>query len=293
MAVFRIFGVNGMLNYYNYFENNDGVRYSIDMIRFKFYCSSQKMYLLREFVCNIADCDVYQSAKSFAYNVLLKVHIHNSVNTFAIGLGFNGLKSSEKTSCFIEFNPNRVGKCKQLIMILEYIRYLNINLDLSVYDIAIDIPISKKYVSLIKDKRVYKKFVYDCDCVNVTEYLGSTSDYGRVKLYNKAIESELDYDLTRLELSTNSIDYLVVSRQLPQLLVCGNLDLLDCVKLSKSDYVLLQLLWLCDNPSYYFKQLGKDKQVKLKPFINSNFTLEFNEYIFTYLLKIIDKFKNF
>lgn len=293
MAVFRIFGVNGMLNYYNYFENNDGVRYSIDMIRFKFYCSSQKMYLLREFVCSIADCDVYQSAKSFAYNVLLKVHIHNSVNTFAIGLGFNGLKSSEKISCFIEFNPNRVGKCKQLIMILEYIRYLNINLDLSVYDIAIDIPISKKYVSLIKDKRVYKKFVYDCDCVNVTEYLGSTSDYGRVKLYNKAIESELDYDLTRLELSTNSIDYLVVSRQLPQLLVCGNLDLLDCVKLSKSDYVLLQLLLLCDNPSYYFKQLGKDKQVKLKPFINSNFTLEFNEYIFTYLLKIIDKFKNF
>lgn len=282
-----------MLNYYSYFENNDGVKYSIDMIRFKFYCSSQKMYLLRNFVCNIADCDVYQSAKSFAYNVLLKVHIHNSVNTFAVGLGFNGLKSSEKTSCFIEFNPNRVGKCKQLIMILEYIRYLNINLDLSVYDIAIDIPISKKYVSLIKDKRVYKKFVYDCAGVNVTEYLGSTSDYGRVKLYNKAIESELDYDLTRLELSTNSIDYLVVSRQLPQLLVCGNLDLLDCINLSKSDFVLLQLLCQCDNPSFYFKQLGKDKQAKLKPFINSNFTLGFNDHIFTCLLKIIDKFKNF
>lgn len=281
-----------MLNYYDCFKNTNGAVYSIDMLRFKFYCTPEKMYLLRGFISNIADCDVYQSAKSFAYNVLLKVHIHNSVYTFAVGLGFNGLKSSEKTSCFIEFNPNRVGRCKELIRVLEYLTYLHIQLELSVYDIAIDIPISKKYVSLVKDKRVYKKFVYDCAGVNCTEYLGSTSDYGRVKLYNKTIESELDYDLTRLELSTNSIDYLVVSRQLPQILVCGNLGLPDCVKLSKSDYVLLQLLWLCDSPSYYFKQLGKDKQVKLKPFLNSNFVLGFNEHIFTYLLKIIDKFKN-
>ncbi len=281
-----------MLKYFDCYKSLNNVIYSIDMLRFKFYCSPQKMYLLRGFISDIADCDVYQSAKSFAYNVLLKVHIHNSVYTFAVGLGFKGLKSSEKTSCFIEFNPNRVGKCKELTMVLEYMHYLHINLTLSVYDIAIDLPISKKYVSIVKDKRVYKKFVYDCSGVNCTEYLGSTSDYGRVKLYNKAIESDLDYDLTRLELSTNSCDYLVVSKQLPQIMVCGNLNLFDCIKLSKSDYVLLQLLWLCDNPSFYFKQLGKDKQVKLKPFINSNFVLDFNEYIFAYLLKIIDKFKN-
>lgn len=282
-----------MLNYYSYFENNDGVRYKIDMIRFKFYCDDSKMKLIHDFINMVSDFDIYQSAKAFAYSVLFKVYIKNSTSSFSIGLGFNGLRSADKNSCFIEFNPNRVGKSIELTRVLDYMAYLNIAFDISLYDIAIDIPIFKKYVSLIKDKRVYRKFVYDCEGVNVTEYLGSTSDYGRVKLYNKTIESELDYNLTRLELTTNSSDFAVISRQLPQLLVCGSLNLFDDSKLTKSDFVLLQLLWLSGDASFYFKQLWKDKQLKLSSYINSSFNLGFNEEVFKFLMQIIEKFKNF
>lgn len=282
-----------MLNYYNYFEDNGGVKYSVDMIRFKFYCNDFKMKLIHDFINSISDFDIYHSAKAFTYSVLFRVRVRNSTSSFSVGLGFNGLKSVDKKNCFIEFNPNRVGKSFELTYILGYLASLHICLDLSLYDIAIDIPICKKYVSLIKDKRVYKKFIYDCEGVNVTEYLGSTSDYGRVKLYNKTIESELDYNLTRLELTTNSSDFAVVSRQIPNLLVCGDLNLFDALKLTKSDYVLLKLLWLSGDASFYFKQLGKDKQSKLGPYINSSFNLGFCEEVFDFLMQIIEKFKNF
>lgn len=36
---------------------------------------------------------------------------------------------------------------------------------------------------------------------NRTEYLGKRSNVGFVKLYNKSIESKLDYDLSRLEIT--------------------------------------------------------------------------------------------
>lgn len=282
-----------MLKYFDCYKNENNVIYSVDMLRFRFYCDDSLKQKICDFVSSNFNYDIYRSAKSFGYSVLLDIKCNNAVNHFVIGLGFNGLKKSESRSCFIEFNPNKVGSSFELSALLDFMFSLSLCFVLVLYDLAVDLPFSKKYISLIKDRRVYKKFVYDSEGVNVTEYLGSGADAGRIKLYNKSIESDLDYDLTRLELTTRSLDYLVVSKQFPKLLVCGFSDSFYSFKLSKTDLVLLELLYTCDDPSYYFKRLGKDKQKVLLPFVSQNFDLGFNEEVFSYLLKIINFFKNF
>lgn len=261
------------------------------MIRFKFELTryyQDELYLI---IKQIQTYDYFASNKSFHYRELYKIKSEDLKYSFSLGIGFNGIKSEDKKLCFIEFNPNKLFDCSKLIRILSFLNS-RVELELSNYDIAIDIPYNKKFVSLVKDKRIYKKFCYDCEGKNITEYLGQTAEAGRVKLYNKTIESNLDYELTRLELTTSCTDYLIVQKQLPQLLVCGDLDMLASTKLSKSDYVLLQLLWLCDDPSFYFKQLGRDKQEKLKPFISSGFSLGFSEEIFNRLYANIYYFKD-
>ena len=279
------------MKYFNAIKVNDLI-YSVDMIRFKFEISEFYQKELYDIIKQIGSYDYFNSHKAFAYRELFKIRTSNAEFSYSLGLGFNGLKRSDRNLCFIEFNPNKLYNCIELVRVLRFLNNRNINLDLATYDIAIDIPYSKKYVSLIKDKRIYKKFCYDCEGKNTTEYLGVNADAGRAKLYNKTIESNLNYDLTRLELTTSCTDYVTVEKQLPNLLVCGDLDLLVQTKLSKSDYVLLQLLWQCDDPSYYFKQLGRDKQEKLKPFISSNFSLNFSEKIFDQLFNIINTFKD-
>lgn len=269
----------------------DNLKYSIDMIRFKFELTryyQDELYLILK---QIQTYDYFASNKSFHYRELYKIKTSDLIYSFSLGIGFNGMKSQDKKLCFIEFNPNKLFDSYELIRILTFLNN-RVELVLANYDIAIDIPYNKKFVSLVKDKRIYKKFCYDCDGRNTTEYLGQTAESGRIKLYNKTIESELDYELTRLELTTSCTDYLVVQKQLPKLLVCGDLDMLASTKLSKSDFVLLQLLWLCDDPSFYFKQLGRDKQEKLKPYVSSNFTLNFTEDVFNKLFSNIYYFKD-
>lgn len=279
------------MKYFNCLEVSN-LKYSIDMIRFKFELSKyyqEKLYLL---IKSLGVYDYYVSNRPFSYRELFKIKTFDLKYSFTLGVSLNGAKRSDSELCFIEFNPNKLYDSIELARVITFINNFKTNLELALYDIAIDIPFGKKYVSIIKDRRVYKKFVYDCDGNNVTEYLGQTADSGRVKLYNKAVESNLNYDLTRLELTTNCLDYLVVQKQMPKLLVCVNFDLFAPTKLSKSDYVLLQLLWLCDNPNYYYRQLGRDKQEKLKPFVSSNFSLNFSEKVFNHLIKTINIFKD-
>ena len=283
-----------MLSYFDYLQKANGVIYSVDMLRFRFYCDDETKSRIHNFVfTSNFDYDIFHSAKSFTYSVLLQIKCHNALDGFVVGLGFNGLKKSESRSCFIEFNPNKVGNSFELSYLLNYMSTLGLSLDLVLYDIAIDIPIAKNYIGLIKDSRVYKKFVYDSTGINCTEYLGTSADSGRVKLYNKTIESKLSTDVTRLELTTRFVDYIVVARQLPKLMVCGFSDILEPLKLSKTDYVLLELLWQSSDPSYYFRRLGKDKQKALLPYVSNNFDIGFDEEVFTFLQKIINFFKNF
>lgn len=69
------------------------------------------------------------------------------------------------------------------------------------FDLAVDIPVVRSDVFLVKDNRAYLERRHGQEW---TQYLGAkSSTVGRTKLYNKSVESRLDYPLTRLELTLN------------------------------------------------------------------------------------------
>ena len=101
----------------------------------------------------------------------------------------------------MEFNPNKVGNHAEFKRLLGFFALHTSPMQRSVkrFDLAIDIPIERENCFLVKDRRMYIERRHGKE---YTQYLGSkASTVGRVKLYNKQLESGLDYPLTRLELT--------------------------------------------------------------------------------------------
>lgn len=120
--------------------------------------------------------------------------------SFWIGVGLNG-KKTDWDRCRTEFNPNKVGSDPVLVRVLQYLynRTVPSQRKVARFDWAIDIPVAREQCFLVKDRRLYIERRHGQE---YTQYLGAkSSKVGRVKLYNKAAESDLDYPLTRLELT--------------------------------------------------------------------------------------------
>ena len=124
-------------------------------------------------------------------------------DTFFMGVGVYGkAPSAYWETVKLEFNPAKVGQCSwfsalynELIAAAKYV-------DFKRFDVAIDIPVARSRLRLVKDQRKYTLMKYSNE--NMTEYLGVRSSHGQVKLYNKALERGLESDLTRLEIT---VDY--------------------------------------------------------------------------------------
>lgn len=137
-----------------------------------------------------------------------------------VGIGWNSPGGKvEAGKGYIEFNPNKVGaQAEKLIGKLGscYVRGVS-----SRYDLAIDVPIPRDELRVIKDQRVYECVVSD----SLTEYLGQRNKPGRVKVYDKQKEAGLSFPLTRIELTCDgswTTDRVV--EQLPLCYAYGNKD---------------------------------------------------------------------
>lgn len=120
--------------------------------------------------------------------------------SFWLGYGLNG-NGILKDRYRLDFNPNKVSEDPNFRIILEFLlRNARANLcRISRFDLAIDIPVERSKCFLVKDRRLYIERKHGQE---FTQYLGSkSSTVGRVKLYNKAMEADLEYPLTRLELT--------------------------------------------------------------------------------------------
>lgn len=131
-----------------------------------------------------------------------------------IGAGFCNYNRDD-CKVKIELNPNKVfiKRCPFLSDLFNLLKVGAIDSNLKYYDIAFDLPFERGEFFLLKDQRKYSCVVNSVsDC---TEYLGNRQNHGFVKLYNKTLESKLDYELTRLELSLSDFDVDSVVRVLP------------------------------------------------------------------------------
>lgn len=123
--------------------------------------------------------------------------------SFYLGFGTYGRDyTSNNMDAKLEFNPAKVGNSawfKNLYYLLvQRAKFI----DFRRFDVAIDLPVSRTQLRMLKDNRKYTLLDYGGE--DRTEYLGVRSAHGNCKLYNKALEMKIARNLTRLELT---LDY--------------------------------------------------------------------------------------
>ena len=126
----------------------------------------------------------------------------------------------------IEFNPSKV-QYKLWLNLYCRLADLSESIELVRFDGAFDFSCKRQAMLLRPDQRRYMR--YGSSEESKTEYLGKNN--GRVKIYNKTIESFLNYDLTRVEISVNTIAEL--EQYFPKITV------VDMDKLGKVNYDIM------------------------------------------------------
>lgn len=220
------------------------------------------------------DIKYHPSFASFKYRHLWVVSspLDNNISV-TLGLDLENTSDSHSKG-FIEFNPNKVENSVCLHEFLEWIWTLTYRRDLIRYDLAIDIPYTRLMARLERNGRKGYQFV---DSGNgITEYLGQRNKNGYIKLYDKTKESDLDYDLTRLEITLDKnadIRDVFPNVRISDLQKSLDTELDD--NLDSTDKVLISLLRDVQNPQYYLNSLGFRKRKKIEPYL-SDTTLSLN-----------------
>lgn len=259
--------MENVLNYFKEFREHSLI-YSVDMIRLslKFNCLSGQEFVtaLSDREMDIGNFDYYQSFKLWQYRHLFTIKMGDS--STVIGLQKNEEKRIECIDGYMEFNPNKVASSKAFDILFAMVWEYADSITVKRWDLAIDIPCKRSDLTLSKDQRIY---TYMESPKGITEYLGRRSHDGFVKLYDKTKESDLDYDLTRLELTIeglkpfNDLNMPVVKKGVSQL------ELKARMELSKTDLVMYKLMLpLSENDKLkYLREMGKTKSAKLKPYL--------------------------
>lgn len=260
-----------MIKYFNSIYVEPSI-YSIDMIRLKLdFSSSERITNFGNFLSRVDLLYIEQypqSFKNYSYRNLFKITCENDCS-FVIGLSFNGNDSSSRYLGFMEFNPNKVANQDEFKTVFAELLIHCFVAEVVRWDLAIDVPLSRDLCILTKDKRKYT-LVQNSE-TDKTEYLGSHNKPGFVKLYNKSIESNLDDDLTRLEITVSGkCTYNEFLKYCPCVDVKGEQQTINpYTDLHGTDLVLYELLMKCDltERKQYCKRLGRYKSEKLKPYI--------------------------
>lgn len=231
------------------YEDSNNCIYSIDMIRLS--CKISVDYFSKKIDSRLSilnNIEKWQSSKigEFKHNY----KIVDNDNSFWLGFisnselycGEGGVGNPKKKyNLTIEFNPNKLRDMKLLTYLLSLSFEDNLQCPIMWHlvscDFAFDIETNILNICGFDKGRKRALKIYDNGGDNKTYYIGENNN--RLKIYNKRIESNLDYELTRIEL-THKVD----------------IDVLDLIR-HKIDL----------NLSKYFPDLFlKDYQVEFKDF---------------------------
>lgn len=274
-----------MLSYYMPFFDGSN-HFSVDNVRLDldFLSSDQCQWFLNQ--VNKLDGFVYYSSfKDFGYRHLFTFGTKGF--SFTLGVSFNGQKSLDAVKGFLDFNPNKIlgdvvfgdGFIKAVnnpfgdnddMCIREYavtiqnvfkevlrlLRLSTLHMHVKRWDLACDVPVTRSDVQLFKDRRKYAQFYMSQE--DYTEYLGQSDSAGRIKVYNKTLESQLDYDLTRIEVTLDSFGYSDLVHWWPEIYKTNMIPL-------DSDKLIVGLLREIptDRRDFYFRKIS-DRRTKLK-----------------------------
>lgn len=301
-----------MLMYYMPFF--DGSNYfSVDNVRLDLEFLSPKQ--VENFLVQIHALPGYQyymSLKDFAYRHLFVFGVKGF--SFSLGVDFNGSKNTDVVKGFLDFNPNKIlgdvvfghGFIKSVHnpfgddgisykdlaetlsdlfkQVLTYLGMTTLHMHVKRWDLACDVPVTRSDVQLFKDRRKYAQFYMSSE--DFTEYLGQSDSAGRVKVYNKRLESGLDYDLTRIELTLDSFGYSDLLHWFPEVYKT------DVIPLD-SDKIIVGLLREVpsDRRDFYVRKIS-DRRTKQKyKGLLSAEKFEVSERAFMHLVHVLQQWE--
>jgi hypothetical protein len=179
------------------------IKYSVDMVRLMVRLRPGEYQTIFDYQSKIPGMSFYMSnrAKDYHYNITVKN------KEYGYWMGYKHNSSCDNNDFVLEYNPNKVRND----ILVDYIlnNYFNkvtcydirYSPKVCSVDIAVDIPIN--ILNCLVFKQTKGRYMFYSGSTerddDFTIYIGKGP--GRVKLYNKAIESGLDYDLTRYEVS--------------------------------------------------------------------------------------------
>lgn len=189
-----------MKYFYNFIEN--GYIYSIDMIRVRTLVSQLEAKEIRKFLNE----RLFNHWYGYGYD---KFCDNWKIDKLWLGLGTkakankdDAMNINDEIIFCMEFNPNKMTE----LDITVYNYFINqFPFVVKRFDLAVDIPLN---INNIVFSDIYKKSfsLFYNDYNNKTYYIGKGD--GHIKIYNKKIESDLDYELTRFEV-TKECDILL------------------------------------------------------------------------------------
>lgn len=261
------------MQYWKSYIDKNGYTYSCDNIRLRLEFSEKKINFLMQYITNPDRFDIECSNPCFAaFRYKYLVNFKYNASSMTLGIGLNGLSREDNFMGFLEFNPNKLW--------LEVKFHDDFNAILSIccyeivrFDLAIDVPLPRNYITAVRDNRTYK--LIQNSNLDKTEYFGKRSSAGYVKIYNKTMESELNYDLTRIEITLDDISHISdqVNKWLPELYIMNpQQELLpEKSELSNTQLVLAELIYQSGTPDVYLKKIENyNIRNKIKNYIFQN-----------------------
>lgn len=260
-------------------EDENGNLYSCDMIRMNLNFGKDHLNNLHDYLEQRSYYQKYKKTytniKQYTYRYMHTISCENE--SFMLAYGFNGNNSIEPRGV-IEFNPNKLSSIPEFqrlySMIIGYVHDITIVR----YDLAIDLPLNRQYVSMPKQGNlIYKTTLSD----SYTESLGRHNNNGFTKVYDKKKEAKLNKDITRIEITLNRDAKAI--EEIPRIYIKEyQIALRLKNELSQNDSVFLQLLEDVEDPFFYMKKLTSRKRQKFLPYLSrKEFVLDSNcaEYI--------------
>ncbi len=177
--------------------------YSLDMIRLSVKLRPEEFQIIFDYQAITPGVKFYMSnrAKDYHYNIIVQG------NGYSYWMGYKHNSSYDNKDFVIEYNPNKVVNDNLVNYILsEYfnkftMRDIRYSPRICSVDIAVDIDVNILNCLVFKQTRGrYMFYAGDTGRADdYTIYIGKGN--GRVKVYNKALESGFKFDLTRYEVS--------------------------------------------------------------------------------------------
>lgn len=278
----------------------DKVFYSLDKIHI--------VYRLRVRDCNnLMDMLAYDTAVTVKTSHKLSFCAYNYYcdtpdgESFYIGVNPNHLPHSNfEAYVRLEYNPSKVSD----LLLYKVLCFLNGNTSptdrvVKRFDLAIDFPVPREKMYLVKDNRTYKDYANSSS--DRTQYLGHHHQHGFIKLYNKALEMQgkrrkkdelpkTPIDLTRLEITIEhdkrNIDE--VNRLIPKLYILD--DFPFEVSMTGTDKVLIVAIL---GDITLLNELPRKKKEKISAFLEKmQIPYKIDEVKYNHILSEIDEITN-